>query len=128
MPGSLTRITTVLVIPSPQISDLCGCKGVPPRIRALQVLLGLLNHTCKAVRAGHSFLPAQAPQNDATIQYPISHPCSGIQNVPVTLLWWTHQSETCNGVSMLHSLNSKSLPAVITSDVSRAWGCGAVLE
>jgi len=40
--------------------------------------------------------------------------------------WWHCFAETWNGVSMLSSLNGKPPSAVITSDASGSWGCGAV--
>jgi len=43
-------------------------------------------------------------------------------------VWWHQFVEMWNGVSMLSSLNCQAPAAVITSDASGSWGCGAFCE
>ena len=101
-----------------------GAKRVCRR-RELESLVGLLNHACKVVRPGRSFLrrlldllhyTENRPAGDSPIR--LSNSCQA------DIAWWSEFIDTWNGVSFLSP--TLSLPLVeITSDASSSWGCGA---
>ena len=93
--------------------------------RELESLVGLLNHACKVVRPGRSFLrrlldllhgTEGRPQGNSWIR--LSQSCQA------DIAWWAEFVGSWNGVSFLrptHSLPERE----VTSDASGAWGCGA---
>lgn len=93
--------------------------------KELESLIGLLNHACKVVRAGRSFLRRMIDLLHAT-----HRPHGG--NTPIRLnlgfradlAWWQEFLTKWNGVSYLHP--PASLPEVhVFSDASGSWGCAA---
>ena len=87
-------------------------------------LLGLLNHACKAVRAGRAFLRRLIDVSTRAKQ--LDHFIRLNEEARSDIEWWHRFAEPWNGVSMLSSLNSQPPVTTITSDASRSWGCGAV--
>jgi len=87
-------------------------------------LLGILNHACKAVRAGRSFLRRLIDLSTSVKK--LDHFIRLNANARSDIEWWYQFAQTWNGVSLLSSLNKQSSAAIITSDASGSWGCGAV--
>jgi len=95
------------------------------RRRELESLIGLLNHACKVVRPGRSFLrrlidtlhqTGNRPQGDSLIR--LNKACQA------DIAWWAEFLDSWNGVSFLHP--PESLPMVeVTSDASGSWGCAS---
>ena len=93
--------------------------------KELESLIGLLNHACKVVRSGRSFL-----RRMIDLLHAVHHPPNS--KIPIRLnagfrsdlAWWSVFVSSWNGVSFL------SPPALrprleMTSDASGSWGCGA---
>ena len=127
------RIDTVagqLSLPEDKLCRLQAClqqwgdRRVCSR-RELESLVGLLNHACKVVRAGRSFLRRmidliQSGQHRRQAHVPIR------LNVGFRcdLAWWQCFCRAWNGVSFLPP--STLLPLQeMASDASGLWGCGA---
>ena len=91
--------------------------------RELLSLIGQLQHACKVVRPGRTFLrqmidlSAVAKQLHHHIRLTAAF-CSDLQ-------WWLTFITKWNGVSMMQANVRKHPEAVITSDASGNWGCGA---
>ena len=88
--------------------------------RDLLSLIGLLSHACKVVCSGRSFLRklinlSMVPKHNVRLN---SEARSDIK-------WWSQFCQTWNGISMMHLPNMASPTAVLTSDASGNWGCGA---
>ena len=96
------------------------------RKRELLSLLGLLNHACKAVRAGRSFLRRLI--DESTKAKRLEHFIKLNEEARSDLEWWHCFVEDWNRVSMLSSLNKQRPVAVITADASGTWGCGTVCD
>ncbi len=93
--------------------------------KELESLIGLLNHACKVVRPGRSFL-----RRMLDLLHTTCHPPRGA--VPIRLnkgfrsdlAWWLTFAEAWNGTSLLTT--PTHMPHVVmTSDASGSWGCGA---
>lgn len=93
--------------------------------KELESLVGLLNHACKVVRPGRSFLrrmfdllhAVHRPRNSTT-------PIRLNRGFRSDLAWWRMFVAQWNGVSFLQP--PSYLPQlVVTSDASGSWGCGA---
>ena len=87
--------------------------------------VGLLNHACKVVRSGRSFL-----RRMIDLLHSMPHPPH--KRVPIRLntgfrsdlLWWSEFVSRWNGISFLPT--SPHLPVVeMATDASGTWGCGA---
>ena len=102
-----------------------GDKKVCTR-KELESLVGLLNHACKGVRAGRSFLRRMIDllhlrhHNSAGIGPPIRLNTE----FRADLAWWRSFASTWNGVSFLPVPHQLPVHQV-TSDASGQWGCGA---
>ena len=94
--------------------------------KELESFVGLLNHACKVVRSGRSFLRRMInllhamhhpPQSDTPI-----HLNKGFRS---DLAWWRAFVQEWNGISFLPP--PVHLPQIhLYSDASGSWGCGAV--
>ena len=93
------------------------------RKRELLSLIGLISHTCKAVKAGRSFLRRLI--NLSTQVSGLDHYVRVNKGARSDLEWWFRFVETWNGRSMLHKLQRQNPQAVLVSDASGSWGCGA---
>ena len=95
------------------------------RRKELESLISLLNHACKVVRPGRSFIrhlidllhqTGSRPSGDSWII--LNSACRA------DLAWWTKLVEMWNGKSFLQLTHF--LPTVeLTTDSSGTWGCGA---
>ena len=93
--------------------------------RELESLVGLLNHACKVVRSGRSFLRRMLDLLRAVPGRPrCPHPIRLNREFRSDLAWWQTFASQWNGVSFLAP--PPHLPAkVMASDASGLWGCGA---
>ena len=96
--------------------------------RELESLVGVLNHACKVVRPGRSFLRrmlnllksphAQYARRRATQQIRLN------RDFRSDLLWWRVFTDRWNGITIA-TLNDNEPSVRLTSDASGSWGCGA---
>ena len=93
--------------------------------KQLESLIGLLNHACKVVRSGRSFL-----RRMIDLLHAVHHPPNS--KIPIRLnkgfrsdlAWWNAFVQAWNGVSFLPP--PAHLQQVdLYSDASGSWGCGA---
>ena len=98
-----------------------GDKKVCSR-KELESLIGLLNHVCKVVRSGRSFLRRML---DLLHAVPISQAHIRLNaGFRADLAWWNEFLSQWNGISFLPPPSHLPITA-ITSDASGSWGCGA---
>ena len=98
-----------------------GCKK-----RELLSLIGLLQHACRVVRPGRSFLRRMITLS-TVVQEPHHHIRLN-KGFRSDLRWWAAFLPLWNGVGMMGS-SARSLPGlVLTSDASGNWGCGAFTD
>ena len=95
------------------------------RRKELESLLGLLNHACRVVRAGRTFLRRMWDLLRSVQREPNSPiPIRLNAGFRADLAWWNTFVHDWNGVSFLAP--PAMLPQVVmTSDASGSWGCGA---
>ena len=93
--------------------------------KELESLIGLLNHACKVVRAGRSFLRRMIDLLHSTPHSPHRRTLIRLNTgFRSDLLWWSTFVHHWNGISFLS--NPSNLPVVeIATDASGTWGCGA---
>ena len=93
--------------------------------RELESLIGLLNHACKVVRPGRSFLRRMLDLLHSTKARPGSNSIIRLNlGCRADMAWWKEFVSTWNGVSFLYP--PQHLPHIeMTSDASGGWGCGA---
>ena len=102
-----------------------GDKKVCTR-RELESLVGLLNHVCKVVQPGRSFLRRMISLLTATSRSHSSKPFHHIRlnrEFRADLIWWRTFVEPWNGVGLMHRVGDPD--HVFSSDASGLWGCGA---
>ena len=75
------------------------------------------------VRSGRSFLRRLIDLS--TIPKHLEHYVRLNPEARSDIEWWAQYSQVWNGVSMMHLPNVASPGAVLTSDASGNWGCGA---
>ncbi len=118
-----------LRLPEEKLQRLCsllqswGDKKACSR-KELESLIGLLNHTCKVVRPGHSFLRRMLDLLHTRTR-PGSNDIIRLNTgFRADLAWWKEFVCSWNGISFLAP--PSHLPSVeIASDASGSWGCGA---
>ena len=91
--------------------------------RQLLSLIGQLQHACKVVRPGRSFLRRMIDLS--TVAKKLHHRIRLNRGFQTDLLWWDTFLVKWNGVSMMRSLHGGTPVATLTSDVSGGWGGGA---
>jgi hypothetical protein len=93
--------------------------------RELESLIGTLNHACKVVRCGRSFLRRMLDLlHGVSPRPPRHHPIRLNREFRSDLMWWRTFAASWNGVSFLPP--PPHLPQLqMASDASGAWGCGA---
>lgn len=93
--------------------------------RKLESLVGLLNHACKVVRCGRSFLRRMLDLLHAVPGHPrYPHPIRLNREFRSNLVWWQIFISQWNEVSFLAP--PPLLPVKeMASDASGRWGCGA---
>ena len=91
--------------------------------RELLLLIGLLSHACKAVRAGRSFLRQLIDLSMMAKQ--LDHYIRISRDARSDIEWRYHFCLRWNGVSMMRSMSNHCTSVEVTSDASGSWGCGA---
>ena len=93
--------------------------------RELESLIGTLNHACKVVRSGRSFLRRMLDLLHGVPMHPTRpHPIRLNRAFRSDLMWWRTFVTDWNGVSFLPP--PPCLPRLqMMSDASGSWGCGA---
>ena len=89
--------------------------------RELESLIGVLQHPCKVVRPGQSFL-RRAISLLSIAKKP--HHIWLNHEFRSDLMWWKVFSANWNGAALLIAPSAKC-PVSLTSDASGSWGCGA---
>jgi hypothetical protein len=136
--------TTCLTYLGIEIDTACGQLHLPPEKlhrlqtlleewgdrkvcgrRELESLIGTLNHACKVVRSGRSFLRRMIYLLHAVPSHPTRpHPIPLNRDFRSDLMWWRTFVASWNGISFLPP--PSYLPRLqMTSDASGSWGCGA---
>jgi hypothetical protein len=115
----LERLRTLL-------SDWGDCKHCERK--QLESLIGLLNHACKVVRSGRSFLRRMIDLLHAVHHPPHSKtPIRLNKSFRSDLAWWSTFIQQWNGISFLYP--PTHLPRVhLYSDASGTWGVRRVLR
>ena len=91
--------------------------------RDLLSLIGHLQHACKVVRYGRTFLRRMI--NLSTGVEELHHHIRLNASFRSDLQWWATFIATWNGVSMMLIPSRASYDVVLISDASGNWGCGA---
>ncbi len=91
--------------------------------KELQSLIGQLQHAATVLKPGRTFLRRMYDMLSLA-----KHPHHHIRlnaNFKSDLAWWTLFLHSWNGSAMMSSSQPPSPSAVVTSDASGCWGCGA---
>ena len=118
-PDKLTRLRSLLA----EWGDRKVCNQ-----RELESLIGLLNHACKVIRPGRSFLRRmlnllKSPHVRHTGRRPTRHIRLN-REFRSDLLWWRTFAEQWNGVAIAAPRDPQGVQ-IVTSDASGTWGCAA---
>lgn len=89
----------------------------------LQSLIGQLQHLCKVVKFGRSFLRRMI--NLSTVAKKPHHHIRLSSSCRADLVWWSVLLEAWNGISVINSRSTATPSFMLTSDASGSWGCGA---
>ena len=93
--------------------------------RELESLIGLLNHACKVVRSGRSFLRRMIDLLHSVPMHPLRpHLIRLNRAFRADLAWWRLFVAEWNGVSFLAPPRQTPITELAT-DASGSWGCGA---
>ena len=93
------------------------------RKRELLSLIGQLQHACRVVRPGRTFLRRMIDLLSSVKG--MDHWARLNAGFRSDLLWWDLFLESWNGVALCRSLITRAGETSITSDASGRWGCGA---
>ena len=96
------------------------------RKRELLSLIGILNHACKVIKAGRSFL-----RRLIDLSKLVKHPDYFLRlnrQARSDIEWWHLFASSWNGVSMMFTANRHLCEKSVVSDASGKWGCGALSE
>ena len=88
-------------------------------LKDLESLIGYLNHACKVIRPGRSFLRRMIDLLHRT--HNKYHPIRLNRDFRSDLQWWRHFAAGWNGTSYI----ATSSTSCFSSDASGNWGCGA---
>lgn len=91
--------------------------------RDLLSLIGQLQHACKVVRPGRTFLRRMIEL--ATVAKELHHHIRLNRGFKSDLEWWGLFLPTWNGITMMSSVCRTQPMTTVTSDASGGWGCGA---
>ena len=94
--------------------------------RELLSLIGQLQHACCVVRAGRTFLRRMISL--AKVAKFLHHRIRLNKGFQSDLQWWSCFLPAWNGASILSSVVRSIPTAVMTSDASGSWGCGAFTD
>ena len=89
-------------------------------------LIGQLQHACRVVRPGRTFLRWMIDLSSSVMGY--DHWVRLNCGFRSDLRWWELFLEQWNGVALCKSLITRIGRASITSDASGRWGCGAFTD
>ena len=92
-------------------------------IRELLSVIGQLQHACRVVRPGRTFLRRMIELS--TSAHELHHHIRLNRGFQSDLEWWGLFLAEWNGVSMMVATGRNVPQAVMTSDASGHWGCGA---
>ena len=92
--------------------------------REHESLVGVLNHACKVVRSGRTFLRRMLDLLKGNHHPLRPHPIRLNRSFRSDLTWWRLFAARWNGVSYLPP-SSNLLRLQMASDASGSWGCGA---
>ena len=96
------------------------------RKRELLSLTGLLQHACRVVRHGRTFLRCMIDLS-SSVREPNHWVCLNV-GFRSDLQWWDVFLQEWNGVSLFGGVIPVAPEDTITSDASGCWGCGALTE
>ena len=91
--------------------------------RELLSLIGQLQHACRVVRPGRTFLRRMI--NLSSVATELHHHIRLNIAFRSDLQWWASFLEGWNGVSLFTSVVAQAPSVTLTSDASGCWGCGA---
>ena len=91
--------------------------------RELLSLIGQLQHACRVVTPGRTFLRRMI--NLSTTAHELHHHIRLNHGFRSDLEWWAIFLADWNGVGMMVANSSDPPQVVLTSDASGGWGCGA---
>lgn len=94
--------------------------------RELLSLIGQLQHACCVVKSGRTFLRRMISLS--TVVEKLHHRIRLNKGFKSDLQWWSCFLPAWNGASILSSVVRSSFGAVLTSDASGSWGCGAFTD
>ena len=96
------------------------------RKRELLSLIGHLQHACRVVRAGRTFLRRMIDLS--SVPKELDHWVRLNRAFQSDLHWWDLFLEDWNGVALCSSMIQRAPAGIVTSDASGRWGCGAFTE
>ena len=91
--------------------------------RDILSLVGLLQHACKVVRPGRSFV-SRMYITAAKLKH-LSHYTRLIKDFRSDLYWWHTFVTLWNGTSLLNAFHQTDFDCIIQTDASGSWGCGS---
>ena len=95
------------------------------RKRDLQVILGHLNHACKVIRPGRSFLRNMIAL--LKVAHSPAHHIRLNRSFRADLQWWLTFADEWNGVSVIPpGVSQVPVDVYLCSDAAGGWGCGAI--
>ena len=104
-----------------EITGWCGKQSTTKR--ELLSLIGQLQHACCVVKPGRSFLRRMISLS--TVAKELHHRLRLNRGFRSDLQWWATFLKSWNGRSMVLAVIKSPPVAVVTSDASGNWGCGA---
>ena len=97
--------------------------------RELESLIGLLNHACKVVQPGRSFLRRMLDLLSGSAGRGSHRRCGGFVRLnrafQADLAWWRAFLQEWNGVGFMSACAQPTAMVELVSDASGSWGCGA---
>ena len=94
--------------------------------RELLSLVGQLQHACRVVRSGRTFL--RRIIDLSTVPKKLDHWVRLNQAFRSDLRWWDLYLKDWNGIAICGSVVQRPPASTITSDASGRWGCGAFTD
>lgn len=94
--------------------------------RELLSLIGQLQHACRVVRSGRTFLRRMIDLSSSARD--MDHWVRLNKEFRSDLHWWYLFLDDWNGIAMCDSVIQRPPEATLTSDASGSWGCGAFID
>jgi len=89
-------------------------------MKDLKSIVGLLNHACKAVHSGRSFLRRLI--NLTCVRRQEEEEVRVNVEAHSDIEWWHQFAQSWNGISMFSALKRQPPVGVVTTDTSGNWG------